>query len=80
MFSGFYSSNLANDRRLMWDELFGLHCWWEVPWCLGRDFNVVRFSSEKVGLTVFTPSMVGFSKFIDSLDLVDLPLVGGEFT
>lgn len=34
MFSEVYGLHIASDQRLMWDELTGLHSWWEVPWCL----------------------------------------------
>ena len=43
MFTGVYGPNNDGDRRLMWDELAGIHSWWDVPWCVGGDFNVVRF-------------------------------------
>jgi hypothetical protein len=64
----------------MWDELAGIRSWWDVPWCLGGDFNVVRFPSEKVGSMNFTGAMYDFSDFISGHGLVDLPLVGGIFT
>jgi hypothetical protein len=25
----------------LWDELARLMSWWEMPWCIGGDFNVV---------------------------------------
>ncbi|KAF5469057.1 hypothetical protein F2P56_013157 [Juglans regia] len=39
-FAGVYGPNLDVDRRLLWDELVGVHCWWELPWCIEGDFNV----------------------------------------
>jgi hypothetical protein len=42
---------LNNDveRRYLWEELVvGLVSWWELPWCIGGDFNV-RFPCEKSG-------------------------------
>jgi exonuclease III len=35
MFTGVYGPNNDGDRRLMWDELAGIHSWWDVPWCMG---------------------------------------------
>ena len=45
-FSGVYGPNRAADRSLMWEELAGIASWWEVPWCVGGDFNIVRYPSE----------------------------------
>lgn len=64
----------------MWEELFGLANWWDVPWCVRGDFNVVRFPSERLGANQFTPAMNDFFEFIFSLGLMDIPLEGGKFT
>ena len=64
----------------MWDELTRIRSWWDVPWCLGDDFNVVRFPSEKVGSSNFSPSMHDFSDFIASNGLIDILLTRGDFT
>ena len=80
MFTGVYGPNIVRDRGLMWDELAGIHCWWDVPWCLGGDFNVVRFPSERVSASNFSPLMYEFSDFIFSNGLIDIPLTGGNYT
>ena len=54
--------------------------WWSVPWCVGGDFNVVRFLSERLGSNSFTATMQEFSNFILEQGLIDLPLQGGAFT
>ena len=48
-FIGIYGPNLNNRHRLMWEELTGLISWWDLPWCLGGDFNIIRFPSERLG-------------------------------
>uniref|UniRef100_A0A2N9FU80 Reverse transcriptase domain-containing protein n=1 Tax=Fagus sylvatica TaxID=28930 RepID=A0A2N9FU80_FAGSY len=80
MFTGVYGPNINSDRRLMWDELAGIRSWWDVPWCLGGDFNVVRFPTERMGSANFSTSMHDFSDFISSNGLIDIPLTGGDFT
>lgn len=35
-----YGPNSDRDVRLLWDELFGLLSWWNLPWCTRGDFNV----------------------------------------
>jgi hypothetical protein len=42
-FSGVYGPNADTERRLMWDELSGVQTLWNVPWCVGGDFNVICF-------------------------------------
>ena len=80
MFIGVYGPNIDRDRSLMWDELVGVCCWWDVPRCLGGDFNVVRFPLERVGSESFSPTMYDFSDFIFVNGLVDIPMLGGNFT
>ena len=80
MFTGVYGPNIAGERSLLWDELAGICSWWDVPWCLGGDFNVVHFSSERMGSTRFSSDMYDFSDFISVNGLVDTPLAGGNFT
>ena len=73
-FSGVYGPNLDVDRFILWDELAGVRSWWGVPWCIGGDFNVVRFASEKLREGRLTGTMTNFSYFIAELGLLDLPL------
>ncbi|KAF5471907.1 hypothetical protein F2P56_008670 [Juglans regia] len=79
-FAGVYGPNVDVDRRLLWDEIAGVHGWWELPWCIGGDFNVVRFQSESFGNRRLRPASLEFSKCIFDLNLIDLPLAGGPAT
>ena len=27
----------------------GLYSWWNLPWCVGGDFNAIRFPSKYLG-------------------------------
>jgi hypothetical protein len=78
-FAGVYGPNLARDRRILWDELAGLMSWWIMPWCIGGDFNVTRFPSERSGVACRL-AMSDFSAFLHEQGLLDLPLAGGLFT
>ena len=51
-----------------------------MPWCIGGDFNVVRFPSKQLGVDSFSSAMLNFSDFISEHNLIDLPLEGGTFT
>jgi hypothetical protein len=57
-----------------------LVCWWEMLWCFGGDFNLIKFPSKRSGDSSFSAAMEKFSEFIFVQGLVDLPLEGGQFT
>jgi exonuclease III len=80
MFTGVYGPNADRERSNMWDELAGVQSWWGVPWCVGGDFNVVRFPSERMGSVAFSQAMYNFSDFIAVNGLIDTPLSGGNYT
>jgi hypothetical protein len=79
-FAGVYGPHIISSRRLLWDELAGLMCWWDLPWCIGGDFNVTHFPGERSGEARFCPAMMEFSDFISEQHLMDLPLAGGMLT
>ena len=80
IFTGVYGSNTDRERRALWEELVGIISWWDAPCCIGGDFNVVRFPSEKSGQGPYSTAMQDFSDFIADFGLLDTPLEGGKFT
>jgi hypothetical protein len=76
---GVYGPNSNSVRRLLGDELTGMLNWWNFPWCIGGDFNVTQFSSERSGEPRLCPAMAELSDFMFYHGLMDLPLVGGTF-
>uniref|UniRef100_A0A2N9IM68 30S ribosomal protein S13, chloroplastic n=1 Tax=Fagus sylvatica TaxID=28930 RepID=A0A2N9IM68_FAGSY len=78
IFTGVYGPNLDSDRGMLWEELAGLLSWWDVPCCIGGDFNVVRFPREKFGMASFNYAMHEFFDFIFDCGLMDIPLEGVE--
>ena len=48
-FTGVYETNTDRDRRLFQEEMYGLLNWWNVPWCVGGDFNVICFPTKLLG-------------------------------
>ncbi|KAL7168962.1 hypothetical protein ACSBR2_034064 [Camellia fascicularis] len=69
-----------SERGLFLEELEHVAFRWDVPWCVGGYFNVVRWPSEKAGNARSSGAMRAFCSFIDDLQLVDLPIQGGSFT
>ena len=71
VFTGVYSPNLHRDKRFLWEELYGLNSWWSVPWCVGGNFNVVRFPFERLGSNSFTSARGSFpTSFRNKISLI----------
>ena len=49
-------------------------------WCVARDFNRIRFPSERSRGGRMSPTMRRFLEVVEELKLRDLPLQGGLFT
>ena len=63
----------------MWEDLGAIRGLWGEPWCIGGDFNVIRFLGERNKMGRISSSMRRFSQVIDELELKDLPLQGGPY-
>ncbi|RVX20185.1 Transposon TX1 uncharacterized 149 kDa protein [Vitis vinifera] len=79
-FTGVYGPTLKSYREPFWEELGAIRGLWSDPWCIGGDFNVIRFPSERSREGRLSGSMRRFSKVLDELALRDLPLQGGPYT
>lgn len=75
-----YAPTDAVRRRKLWDLIINLKQHFLKPWCMGGDFNEIRFMSDSKGCTRRDRGMLDFNNFIDQLALVDIPLLGRKFT
>ena len=75
-----YEPVIGCEKEDFWEELGVIRGLWEDPWCIGGDFNAVRFPVEKRNALRLTVEMRRFSEVIGELGLRDVPLVGGPFT
>ena len=80
IFSGVYGPVIGSEKEDFWEELGAIRGLWDDPWCLGGDFNSVRFSEKRRNALSLTAEMRRFSKVIGKLGLRDSPLTGGLFT
>ncbi|WJX46636.1 hypothetical protein P8452_33416 [Trifolium repens] len=77
--------NFGAKRQLWNDILMSKRGFGDGLWCVLGDYNSVRDSSEsrevgQVWSGGVSSEMVAFNSFIENLDLVDMPLVGRDFT
>jgi endonuclease/exonuclease/phosphatase family metal-dependent hydrolase len=79
-FPGVYGPNRDSYRRHLWEELAGLMCLWEVPWCIGGDFNVTLFQSGRSGGARRRRAVAAFADFASEMGLMDLHLAGSVST
>jgi hypothetical protein len=79
-FAGVYGPTCNSLRRFLWEELTGLLSYWDLPWCIGGDFNATIFHNERSGGAGYRRAASEFADFIGDHGLMDLPLGGGMST
>ena len=80
VFSGVYGPVENRLRESFWEELRSIKGLWDVPWCVGGDFNEILFPNERFRRGRFYNSMRRFSDILNDLELRDLPLQGDPYT
>ena len=80
VFVNVLASNCVRDRRNFWEELCNLKEDFDRPWCLGGDFNEVLFAEERRRCSARSGRMNDFISFVSRMNVVDLPMVGRNFT
>ena len=78
--TGVYGPSAYRRREQFWMELSSLYGLCNDNWCVGGDFNVVRWLNEKSSGTRPTRSMLRFNNLIEEMDLVDIPFRNGRFS
>ncbi|RVW48978.1 hypothetical protein CK203_081002 [Vitis vinifera] len=71
-----YGPTMKRYREPFWEELGAIRGLWSDPWCIGGDFNVIRFPSEWSRVGRLSGPMRRFSEVLDELALRDLPFQG----
>jgi len=77
---GVYGPNYDNLRFALFDELKFFMSQWDIRWCLGGDFNVVRSPHKRSSEGWLSSLMLEFSDFINVCGFIDPPLEGGGAT
>ncbi|RVX10827.1 hypothetical protein CK203_018354 [Vitis vinifera] len=53
---------IGSEKEEFWEELGAIRGLWEDPWCIGGDFNTVRFPEERRNAPSLTANMRRFSE------------------
>lgn len=75
-----YGPNRLGEVDNVLGELDDIKARWNMPWVLGRDFNLIQFSHELNGDHGLDAKMDKFVSFIDRWRLIDGPIKGASFT
>lgn len=79
--TGFYGFPERQRRKDSWEFLHSLANVSQVPWSVFGDFNDMRYASNKMGNITHPQALLdGFSATIDSCQLTEIELEGGQFT
>ncbi|RVW32495.1 hypothetical protein CK203_081231 [Vitis vinifera] len=62
IFSGVYGPTMKRFREFFWEELGAIRGLWNDPWCIGGDFNMIRFPDERRRRGKVSSSMRRFSE------------------
>ncbi|KAE8727131.1 TUDOR-SN protein 1 isoform 2 [Hibiscus syriacus] len=78
--SNVYGPSVEEEKAAFFDELGLFLNGFSIPLCVGGDFNAYLNEEEKLGRGHNRNSLETFNHFIQQTGLIDLPLVGGNFT
>ncbi|RVW49042.1 hypothetical protein CK203_080976 [Vitis vinifera] len=72
VFTGVYGPVCNRDSEDLWEELRSVKGLWSDPWCVGGDFNLVRFLEERSRGGGLIASMRRFSEVLEDRELKKL--------
>ena len=75
-----YGYHEANQKRQLWQETLEVRNEVNAHVLVMGDFNEVRYPIERKKCSTMTSSMKDFDDWINSLGVIDLPLIGRKFT
>ncbi|KAK8600711.1 hypothetical protein V6N12_050562 [Hibiscus sabdariffa] len=71
-----YGPAVDAEKSSFLDELLAFMKPWQIPWCIGRDFNMLLDPEEKLGQSLNTSLIEIFKAFVFEASIMDIPLQG----
>ncbi|KAL4179146.1 hypothetical protein AMTRI_Chr13g85860 [Amborella trichopoda] len=78
--SAIYGPDSLTIRHRLWSELDYIASLPHAIWCVGGDFNIVRWSYDRNSSSLVSREMRNFSDLIGRNELIDIPLQGCQYT
>lgn len=75
---GINGSVIAGEVDEFLGELDNVKARWDLPWCIGGDFNLVRFTHKRERDNRRDSRMEKFGNFINRWNLIDIPSKRGK--
>jgi endonuclease/exonuclease/phosphatase family metal-dependent hydrolase len=79
-FSGIYGPHLDSDKPSFLEELREVRHLCSGPWMLAGDFNMIYSSEDKNNDNLNMAMMGRFRRFVNDLELKEIPLLGRRYT
>lgn len=79
-FSGIYGPHLDAEKPAFLEELREVRSHCNGPWMLAGDFNMIYSSEDKNNDSVNRASMGRFRRFVNDMELKEIPLLGQRYT
>lgn len=75
-----YGPHVVSDRRRVWEELKVMKEDHGIPFLVMGDFNEILRVGERNGNPSVTKGMKEFEDWVNALNFMDLPIIGGGNT
>lgn len=75
-----YGPQVSSHKVSLWNKLEGLMENGDDEWCIFGDFNVIRRHDDRLNSQVNIKEMEDFNTFINTSQLVEIPMGGRKFT
>ena len=79
-FTGVYGPHRDDEKLAFLDELREVRSYCHGPWMLAGDFNMIYCSEDKNNENVNRALMGRFRRFVNELELKEIPLLGRRYT
>ena len=79
-FTGVYGPQEDDEKVMFLQELRNIRALCNGAWLLGGDFNLIYQAADKNNANLDRAMMGRFRRFLDDMDLKEIPLLGRKYT